>query len=115
MLAIYDSCDGCSHSVQLTPTNLLVAVAAPDGTGQTPELLFGCTSCGFATRRVVEWRRAMAFVSAGANVLSGISLVPPTPAEFADPVRADHRPLTLDDLLDLHEELAQDNWHEPRG
>jgi hypothetical protein len=115
MLVSYDTCDGCSALVRLTPSSVMLAVATLDGAGRGPEMLFSCSGCGFATRRVVEWRQAMAFISSGATVLSGVTLVPPTPAEVADPVRAERRPLTFDDVLDLHQGLAQPDWQDQLG
>ena len=49
-------------------------------------------------------------MKAGASVVEEVALIPPTPAEFTDPIRRDPRPLTLDDLLDLHERLANPDW-----
>lgn len=110
MFTTYDTCDGCAKPVALSKPNVLIAWPENGAITAAPELLYSCFQCGFATRRQLPWRRAVDLARSGINVIPAMTLVPQPPDEVADPARNNEQPLTLDDLLDLHQLLVGACW-----
>ena len=68
---------------------------------------FVCDSCADLVPLPIDWSALVSLVTAGAALLDE-DLTDPRPTHPEAP--APSVPLTLDDLLELHETLADDSW-----
>ena len=96
-------CPGCRAELVLTARRLLVRVDAERST--TGEVLFTCLGCHDTAALALDAAGIAALVMGGVTFLS---LSPPV-VEHPE-VRPEGPAFTADDLLDLHVELAGDDW-----
>jgi hypothetical protein len=108
MLTICTSCSGCGAELELPLSWIVVGLpAAPDDDARG-EVLHGCPDCPSVSRMLVASRDLARLVAAQVSALPSYdleSLHPPHPEQSAG-----GPPLTYDDLLELHRELAADSW-----
>lgn len=99
MSLLRTTCPTCGQPQTLDPS----AVVLHDATDGTARYVFTCSSCDVMASRAVASRSRDVMVAAGVTV---------TLAHRAPAAARRGRPLTLDDLLDLHELLATPTWFE---
>lgn len=96
-------CPECSSELTLSSRRLLVRINA--GTATAGEVLFTCLTC----RRTAAAPVDVAVVAA--LLAGGVSYLALSEPRVTHPESAPQGPpLTHDDLLDLHTELARDAW-----
>lgn len=101
------TCPECQAEVSLSARRLLVRV--DEGTATSGEVLFTCLSCDTTVSVSVDAAAVAVLVTGGVTHLS-LSAPAVEPLERVPAQRAPMPPLTHDDLLDLHGELACDSW-----
>jgi hypothetical protein len=97
-------CPSCRAEVALSASRMLVRVNAEHAT--SGEVLFTCLGCHDTAAVALDAPGVAALVMGGVTFLS---LSPPV-VEHPE-VRPDGPAFTADDLLDLHDALAGDDWH----
>ena len=112
MTVLCVTCRNCQTTLDLHPRDLVLATPPVDQGEDDPEVLYGCTSCGYADAAAIEWRVATHLALQGIAALSGFNPCDDAPLELTDSARTQARPLSLDDLLDLHEQLRQLDQHD---
>jgi hypothetical protein len=111
MTLVTAKCPQCPTTDSLPADAILVEVAAP---GDPSEHLGGCarwicSTCSDVVGRAVAWHELALLLAAGARLLSEHVTEPLPPHPEAPPAGA---PFNLDDVLELHERLAGDEWFE---
>lgn len=112
MIIIQATCHACRSTFDLTSPEVLLSLPQSQDETGAPEVLHGCRACGFATAVQVDWRLAALLLQDGVIAMQTSGVVGGVPGEVHDPARGEQRPLTLDDLLDLHELLALSGWRD---
>ena len=112
MTVICFTCRGCETPLDLHPRDLVLALPPIDQGEDDPEVLYGCRQCGHADAATIDWRVATRLVVDGITTLHGFTASYGAPVELTDPERTQLIPLSLDDLLDLHEQLSQLDQHD---
>ncbi len=97
------TCPECQAEVSLSARRLLVRL--DEGMATHGEVLFTCLSCDSTVSVALDASGLAALVTGGVTHLS-LSTPVVEPLERVP----DGPPLTIDDLLDLHGELARDTW-----
>lgn len=106
MTTIKATCPACGE-VALTPEEIELMVHSAGQNGAS--YAFTCPTCLGLVRKPADDRIVRLLVSGGVQVIEAESA--DIPAEVLEhPVAAPA--LTYDDLLDLHELLASDDWYE---
>lgn len=100
MATIRASCIDCGD-VELTSADVQVRVCSADDHGT---YLFRCPSCAMTTVKPAEARTVDLLVASGVRCT-----VWDLPAELHEPKPLGH-PLTHDDLIDFHDQLADERW-----
>ena len=113
MIEIQSICDECGTELNLAPTDLLLLVPTEDAgrpADRTDRLVHGCTECGATTVRPIPARLGRVLTAQGVPSLPDLEL---QPAEVPHPENppAGNR-WSADDLIELHELLARDDWYE---
>jgi hypothetical protein len=111
MTVLSVTCHNCQTILDLHPRDLVLALPPVDQGEEDPEVLYGIEPCGYADAAAIEWRLAANLALEGTTVLRGFKLCDEAPLELTDPARTQARPLSLDDLLDRHEQLSQLDQH----
>lgn len=94
-------CTACGRETDLPPQQILLEVAVPPTAHG--RYSFDCPSCGARVQRLAD-ERAIKLLEAGGVEPSATEPHPEQPPGGP--------PLTADDLIDLHELLARDDWFE---
>lgn len=97
------TCPECKAELTLPAHRLLVRVDA--GRTSSGEVLFGCLSCDVTVATELDAGGVAALVMAGVSHLTLSAPIVEHPE-----TRPDGPPFTADDLLDLHDALAKDEW-----
>lgn len=100
MATIRASCTECGD-VELTTADVQVRICSADDRGT---YLFRCPSCSMTTVKGAESRTVDLLVASGVRCT-----VWDLPAELHE-ARPTGASLTHDDLIDFHEQLADDRW-----
>lgn len=103
------TCPECQADVSLSARRLLVRV--DEGTTTTGEALFTCLSCHTTVAVELDAAAVALLVMGGVTHLS-LSEPAVEPLERVPAQRGAMPPLTHDDLIELHGELACDSWFE---
>jgi hypothetical protein len=107
MTVLCVTCRRCQTALDLHPRDLVLALPPIDEGEEEPEVLYCCRPCGYADAAAIEWRLAAHLTLEGAATLPGLTPCHDAPLELTEPARTQAGPLSLDDLLDLHEQLSQ--------
>jgi hypothetical protein len=101
---IRTTCTECSVALDVPSTRLVVDLPDADDDATPPQLLVPCPVCHRAGAVAISWHLASYLLCSGATYV-----VSPQPASMrpAHPEQLPEldEPLSLDDLIDLHEEL----------
>lgn len=98
----------CASECDVRAEALLVEVdAGVEDEAVAGVVNFLCDSCADLVPLPIDWTALVSLVTAGAALLDE-DLTDPRPAHPEAPTAGG--PLALDDLLELHETLADDSW-----
>lgn len=97
-------CTCCGASLDAPARRLLVELPHPN-TDAAPRLVVPCPACGAVGTTEVGWRTTAYLLHDGTTALLGPDPLLVAPV-YPEQRPADVPPLTLDDLLELHEALA---------
>jgi hypothetical protein len=105
---IRTTCDGCQLTFDVPSAAIVLALPAPTADAAVqPSFVHICPSCLACASTTVPWRTATFLLDAGATVITAPDLgqiQPRYPERRPDTTR----PMTLDDLIDLHAALDND-------
>ena len=101
---IRTSCTSCGAVLEAPSHRLLIELPHPDGDAN-PHLVVPCPACGDVAITEISWRTAAYLLQDGTTGLLEPNPLAVTPA-YPEQRPTDTSPMTLDDLLDLHEALA---------
>ena len=101
-------CPACRHTEQVLPQSLLVDLNEPaTDSGCHASVCWICDDCGDLVCVRLDWPSWLTVVATGAWMIDG-------DADEARPVNpetaVEGAPLTMDDLIELHEELSDGAW-----
>jgi hypothetical protein len=111
MTVLRITCHNCQTTLVLRPRDLVLAVQPDEKGKDDPEVLYGCRVCGQADAATIDWRVATNLTLEGIATLHARIAREDAPLELTDPARTQTSPLSLDDLLDLHEQLIEIDKH----
>ena len=100
------TCTTCDVSALHDVTGVVVALPDTRDTNALPCVLAGCPACRTAQLTHVSWRVATYLVFAGATALNSPHVSALRPAYPDTLPSSATTPMTLDDLIDLHADLA---------
>lgn len=100
------TCTTCDVSALHDVTRVVVALPDKRDTNTLPCVLLGCPACGSAQLTHVPWRMATYLIFAGASALNSPHESALRPAYPDTLPYSATTPMTLDDLIDLHADLA---------
>ena len=101
---IRTTCTVCGSGLEAPAGRVLVDLPAAPDTGLPPQLLLHCPVCDQGSATAISWAHAAYLLAGGAGCLTSPDVAAVRPVYPELPPSPD-RPLTLDDLLELHEEL----------
>jgi hypothetical protein len=122
MIEIECRCLSCQAELTVESENLLLLLPVdPDDdpavdddltTDENPEarLVHGCTECGGTTVRTVAWPLVRLLLLNGTPALPDLELLPAVEEHPEHPPVGE--PWNSDDVIELHELLAGDDWFE---
>ncbi len=110
MIEIQSTCAYCGTELTLAPAELLLLVPAELHGERSARLLHGCLECRATTVRLVDRRLAAILMAKDVPSLPDLEL---EPAEAPHPENPpDGQAWSADDLIELHDLLATDDWFE---
>ena len=110
MIEIQSVCDECGSELTLDPTDLLLLLPTEEADNRTARLVHGCELCGATTVRAIEARLGTVLIARGVPSLPDLELQPAEVPHPENPPDGDR--WSADDLIELHELLARDDWYE---
>ncbi len=110
MIEIQSICDECGTELNLDPTDLLLLVPTEEAEDRTARLVHGCTECGATTVRAIPARLGRVLIAQGVPSLPDLELQPAQVWHPENPPEGSR--WSADDLIELHELLARDDWYE---
>jgi len=111
MASIRVTCNHCAARVLLTPAQALLI--PPSGADRFTCYLFFCPRDGHLTVAAADPDQVLLLLAAGVPADTPTPRPSPKPSpspRVPDPVATAAPPLTRDDLLDFHRQLAGDDW-----
>ena len=105
---IRSTCDNCQLTAEIPAEKLILTLPSLCGDQAAgPSFLHICVGCLACASTSLPWRTATYLIAAGATALTAPALDRLRP-RYPENRPSSTRPMTLDDLLDLHAALEHD-------
>ncbi len=110
MIEIQSICAECGTELSLAPDDLVLLVPTEEAEDRTARLVHGCAECGATTVRPIPARLGRVLIAQGVPSLPDLELQPAVVRHPENPPEGSR--WSADDLIELHELLARDDWYE---